>query len=103
MGGSRVRHAHTADVAYPRGKTLYLHSFQAAEGGTSLPQRTTIEWLAAQYAKHSGMTLESAMRKISRFACSSSQVSQRRTFLPEWSNGRPPEAEVSRNLEQRMD
>ena len=97
------RRAHTADVAYPRGKTLYLHSFQAAEGGTSVPQRTTIEWLAAQYAKHSGTTFDSALRRISRFACSPAQVSQRRTFLPEWSNGRPPETAVSRNIEQRMD
>ena len=85
-----------------RGKTLYIHSFQVAEGGTYIPQATTIDWLAKQYAKHSGLDAESAIRKISRFACSPTQIAQRKTFLPEWANVQPPETAVPRNLEQRM-
>jgi len=89
-------------VAGGRGKTLYFHSFQVAEGGTYIPQATTIEWLAKQYAQHSGLDAESAIRKISRFACSPTQIAQRRTFLPEWANGQSPETAIPRNLEQRM-
>jgi predicted naringenin-chalcone synthase len=81
---------------------MYLHSFRFADGGTIVPQQRTIEWLAAQYATHSGMTSESALKRISRFACASSRISQRRTFLPEWSHGTSPEALPDRNLEQRM-
>lgn len=81
---------------------MYLHSFRFANGGTRIPQQTTIEWLAVQYATHSGTTFESALKRISRFACAPSRISQRRTFLPEWSQGRPSETLPDRNLEQRM-
>lgn len=81
---------------------MFLHSFRIAPGGTYLSQETTIEWLAAQYAKHSGTSVESAKKRVSRFACPSKQIRQRKSFLPEWAHGVAPDEAPSRNLQQRM-
>jgi predicted naringenin-chalcone synthase len=81
---------------------LFLHSFGTAAGGTYVPQETTIEWLATQYAKHSKTSVESAKKRVSRFTCSPKQIRQRKTFLPEWAHGLAPDEVPSRNLRERM-
>lgn len=81
---------------------MYLHAFRSASGGACIAQEKTLEWLSLQYAKHSGTSIEVAQRRIARFACSPSSVSQRRTFLPEWMDGQPPQVAKHRDIGQRM-
>lgn len=63
---------------------MYLSDFENELSPTPVPQSEGLEWLAHQHALRSSIDEHKLLKMLNRFGCSPGQISQRRTWLPDF-------------------